>query len=194
MAIDHNKVGSKFDVSFSFHIYFEGLVSFPLASLLNDFLWLKNRFMKLSSAVSRYTLFCVSGDNTVHLDIMSVTWHWPIRGHTDFTLQFVNNFFVVRFNHARHVLRARIAKLYSVSVENCAMFIRFWKGWFVKFKNRWAALVETFLLKVGLNRMILRKRFHFCFSFRFLFLSLSYSPIPFLFFFKIPVQHPCTNQ
>ena len=37
LAIDDTRVGLKFDV-FSSHIYFETVVSFVLASLLNDFL------------------------------------------------------------------------------------------------------------------------------------------------------------
>ena len=47
--------------------------------------------MKSPSAFLRYTLFSLSGDNTTHLYIMSVTWHWPFRGHSDFTLHYMTS-------------------------------------------------------------------------------------------------------
>ena len=40
---------------------------------------------------------------------------------------FVDNIFVVKLYHGRHALWARIGNFYSVSVENCVTFIRFWK-------------------------------------------------------------------
>ena len=48
--------------------------------------------------------------------LTSVLWHlcWSL-------------FCCVRFYHAPHVVCARIANLYSVSVENCVKFVRFWK-------------------------------------------------------------------
>ena len=36
-------------------------------------------------------------------------------------------FFAVRFYNTRHVSRAIITNIYSVCVENCMKFIRFWK-------------------------------------------------------------------
>ena len=88
--------------------------------------------MKSPSAVPRFTLFGLSGDNTVHLHIMSVAWHSIFREHSEFTLQlhgfnWHRCFFVVRFYNARHVSRAIITNIYSDCVENCIKFIRFSK-------------------------------------------------------------------
>ena len=131
------------------HINFERVVSFALPSLLNDFLWLQNRFLKSPSAVPRYTLFGLSGDNTVHWYIMSVTWHWPFRGHLDFTLHLHG------FNSLTSLLITFLLcdfiMLDMFCVQTFTVFLlkiawsllEFWKCWSIKFKNCLSTLVET---------------------------------------------------
>ena len=125
--------------------------------------------MKSPSAVPRYTLFCLSGDNTVHLYIVPVTWHWPFKRAFGFYsaitwLQFfyifVDNFFIVRFYHVRHVLCARIANLYIVSVKDCVKFVRFWKVLIYQIQKSFSYVGGNVLLKGGLNQMILRERMY----------------------------------
>ena len=128
--------------------------------------------MKSPSTVPRYTLFGVPSNKKVHLYIMLVNLHWAYRGHLDFTLQLHDfnslrslliTFLLRDFNHVWHVLCARIANLYSVSVENCVSLLDFGKYWSIKFQNRLATLVETFSLKGRLNQMMSREQFCFCF-------------------------------
>ena len=141
MAIDHATVGFKFEVSLRSQIYFERVVSFVLSSLLNDFLWLWNRFLKSPSTVLRYTLFGLSGDNTVQMYIMSVTWHCPFRRYSDFTLQLHG------FNSLKSLLITFYCEiLYIFGVQEYLTFTAFllkiaWslldfgKCWSIKFRN-----------------------------------------------------------
>ena len=131
----------------------------------------------------------------MHLYIMLVNLHWAYRGNLDFTLQLHDfnslrslliTFLLRDFNHVWHVLCARIANLYSVSVENCVSLLDFGKYWSIKFQNRLATLVETFSLKGRLNQMMSREQFCFCFmSFLSVWIKLTFCNHFLLEFFHI---------
>ena len=100
--------------------------------------------------------FGLSGYNTIHLYIMSEIWHWLFRGHSDFTPQLhgfssltslLITFLLWDICCAQHDLCARIANLYTVFLLRIAWSLLDWK-----------VLLETFLLKGGLNLMMLRER------------------------------------
>ena len=124
--------------------------------------------MKSPLPVLRYTLFGLSGDNRVHSYITSVTWHWPFRRHSDFILHlwlhffciFVDNIFAVSFYHGRDVLCARKANLILFLLKIAWSLLDFWRFWSIKFKNRLAVLVETFVKR--LNQMMSWEQFRFC--------------------------------
>ena len=79
----------------------------------------------------------------------------------------------MRFYHARHVLCARIANLYSVSVENCVKFVRFWKVLIYQIQKSFSYVGEKVLLKGGLNQMILRERMYiYVFIYLFIYLFI----------------------
>ena len=133
---------------------------------------IKSFFLKSPSLVTSYTLFGLSGDNTVHLYIIPVTWHWPFRGDSDFALKLHDFSFLTSFLITFLLWDFIMLDMFSVQEQlTFKVFLLtfawslldFGKFWSIKFKNCLATLVETFLLKGGLNQMMLRKQFYFCF-------------------------------
>ena len=158
--MDHTRVALKFDISFSSHYILER--------------WYRLRFLRSPSAVPRYSLFGLPGDNTVHLYIISVTWHWPFRGHSDFTPQkhgfssltsLLITFLLWDFIMLdMFCVQEKLTFTVFLSKIRWSLF-SFEKCWSIKFKNRSGTLVEIFLIKGRLNQTMLRERFRFCFMF-----------------------------
>ena len=155
--MDYTRVGLEFDVSFSSHIYFESVVPFALSSLINDYLYdhkiafwnYPTQFRGTFCLICLVTIQCIyilcQWLDIEHLEgirillcnyTTSILWHlcWY-------------NFFVVRFYHARHVLCARIASLYSVSVENCVKIVRFWKVLIYHIQKSFSYVGGNFVIK-----------------------------------------------
>ena len=122
--------------------------------------------MKSPSAVIKYILFGLTGDNRVHFYITSVSWNWPFRGHSDFTLQLqgISSLTSLLLAFLLRDFIMLVMRTFTVFLLKFVWnLLDFGKCWFTKIKNCLALFVEIFLLKGGMNQMVLRERFRFCF-------------------------------
>ena len=149
-----------------------------LAWFLIDFLRFKTRFLKSLLAIPRYTFLGFSDDITVHyVDDLALTIYRTFRFYAwiRFFDIFVVKFFlwhsIMLYMFCVHVYPTFTTLLLKIPRN----LLDLGKCSFIRFKSILAKLLEKYLLKSGLNQIMLWERYRFCFmSFLFAEIKLTF--------------------